>query len=1033
MKKLFFLFLTIPFFHGLSAQSPASIKETSKLFKSYPFSDPNPIPSKSLIYPYFRFDGFTDKPVDKQWKVVELENQFIKLMIMPEVGGKIWGAWEKSTGLPFIYNNQVVKFRDVAMRGPWTSGGMEPNYGIIGHTPNCATPVDYKTEKKSDGSVSCYVGTFDELTQTYWTIEINLPTDKAYFTTRSTWHNGNSFEQPYYTWMNVGMPAGGNLEFIYPGTHYIGHEGEYADWKINAENKKDISFYEQNNFGGYKSYHVFGAYTDFFAAFYHDKNFGMGHYSLYDEKPGKKIWIWGLSRQGMIWEKLLTDTDGQYVEVQSGRLFNQTADGSSLTPFKHRGFAPYATDEWTEYWFPIRGTGGVVKASPYGSLNLKAERGFLKWQFSPLQTFNETLIVSEKEKKLAERKISFQTLDVYKDSILWSGDLKEITLAIGDKLFYDANPAADVLSRPVALPSDFNWETPYALYSLGKEAVQSRDYEKAEIKFSSCLVKDAYYLPALTEMSFLYLRKMDFAKARELAMKALSIDTYNPVANFAYGMANVALGKVADAKDAFGIASASVEFKSAAYTELAKVYFRQAQQSQSLEYAQKAIAANPKNIDAHQLVALIHRLKGEKEKARLALDRIKEINPLSHFVNAEKFLSGGFPFGDFAKAIQQEMKEEVFLWLADWYQSLHQYADALAILQQAPPQAEILFWRAHLLNQLHDASSTALLAQADQATPALVFPYRQQAAQVMEWATQNSTSWKPKYFLALIHWNAGNIEKAKALFQQCGDPAFAPLHAAKAFLFQNEVEQSLTRAIQLDKAEWRYGKLLANHFLTVGDNQKALATALDYQKRFPGNDVIAFLTAKCFLLNHQYENSFKLLTSKTFLPSEGSTEGHQLYREDLLMMAFNDLEKGKYSQALSNIEKAKQWPENLGVGKPYDSDIDDRFEKFLRAVCLEKLKRKTEADTIYSFLTTEKINSANATLLINALSLRKMGMQDKGLEVLEQWKNKSSDKSLPDWCINNFKSNQINEPPVNNDQTRLLKKLMGFLKENNLR
>jgi hypothetical protein len=107
-----------------------------------------------------------DVPVNKEWKVVELENDFIRVMILPEIGGKIWGAWEKSSGRPFLYYNQVVKFRDVAMRGPWTSGGIEANYGIIGHTPNCATPVDYVTEKKSDGSVSCYIGTLDLLTQT---------------------------------------------------------------------------------------------------------------------------------------------------------------------------------------------------------------------------------------------------------------------------------------------------------------------------------------------------------------------------------------------------------------------------------------------------------------------------------------------------------------------------------------------------------------------------------------------------------------------------------------------------------------------------------------------------------------------------------------------------------------------------------------------------------------------------------------------------------------------------------------------------
>ena len=89
---------------------------------------------------------------------------------------------------------------------------------------------------------------------------------------------------------------------------------------------------------------MFGKYTDFFGGYWHDDDFGMARYQPHDEKPGKKIWIWGLSQQGMIWEKLLTDTDGQYVEVQSGRLFNQNAEKSTFTPFKHKSFSPYGTD-----------------------------------------------------------------------------------------------------------------------------------------------------------------------------------------------------------------------------------------------------------------------------------------------------------------------------------------------------------------------------------------------------------------------------------------------------------------------------------------------------------------------------------------------------------------------------------------------------------------------------------------------------------------------------------------------------------------
>jgi hypothetical protein len=447
-------------------QGPAKVTEYKKVFKTYPFSDPDPIPEVGRVYPYYRFDGYTNKPVDKEWKVVELENDYIKLMILPEIGGKIWAAFEKTTGKSFVYYNQVVKFRDVAMRGPWTSGGVEANYGIVGHTPNCATPVDYVTMTKNDGSVSCVIGVLDLLTRTSWRIDINLEKDKAYFTTSSSWFNSSPFEQPYYTWMNTGIKAKGNLEFIYPGTKFIGHAGEYSDWPIDKKGR-NLSFYEQNNFGEYKSYHVFGKYTDFFGGYYHDEDFGMGRYSTHNDKPGKKIWIWGLSDQGMIWDKLLTDTDGQYVEVQSGRLFNQPASESSFTPFKNRGFTPHATDMWTEYWFPVLKTKGFVTANKYGALNVKHENGSLKIYFLPLQPLNEEIKIFDGDNIFYSKKADLKTLQLFTDSIKL--DAKHIIISIGkDKIVYDPSPEAGNISRPVKIPDDFNWKSVQGLYLQGK-------------------------------------------------------------------------------------------------------------------------------------------------------------------------------------------------------------------------------------------------------------------------------------------------------------------------------------------------------------------------------------------------------------------------------------------------------------------------------------------------------------------------------------------------------------------------------------
>src|SRR6186713_81825 len=109
----------------------AVVRKEMVVLKTYPYSDPSPLPEFGRIYPYNRHDGYAVRGSDQAWEMVVLENSFIKIWINPAVGGKVWGAVEKSSGREFIYFNHTAKFRDVAMRGPWTSGGIEFNVGII--------------------------------------------------------------------------------------------------------------------------------------------------------------------------------------------------------------------------------------------------------------------------------------------------------------------------------------------------------------------------------------------------------------------------------------------------------------------------------------------------------------------------------------------------------------------------------------------------------------------------------------------------------------------------------------------------------------------------------------------------------------------------------------------------------------------------------------------------------------------------------------------------------------------------------------
>jgi lipopolysaccharide biosynthesis regulator YciM len=1016
------------------AQDNAVVREYTKVFTTYPFSDPNPIPVSTNVYPYFRYDGFTDKPVQKEWKVVELENQYIKLMILPQVGGKIWSAIEKSTGKSFVYDNHVVKFRDIAMRGPWTSGGIEANYGIIGHTPNCATPVNYITRKNDDGSVSCIIGVLDLLTRTNWTMEINLPKDKAYFTTKSFWYNGTTIEQPYYHWMNTGIKTNGNLQYMYPGNHYLGHEGEYGDWPVNKQNGKDVSFYNNNNFGGYKSYHVFGKYTDFFGAYWHDDDFGMARYSGQDEKAGKKIWIWGLSQQGMIWEKLLTDTDGQYSEIQSGRLFNQTADKSTFTPFKHRSFSPDAADTWTEYWYPVLKTKGFVEANESGALNVKYENGWLKIYFNPTQKIADTLKVIQGLKTIYHKKIELSPLKTFVDSVKMDGSGDDLFVMLGDhKLIYRSNPDANNLSRPLDSPKDFDWSSAYGLYAQGRELMDEKMYPAAEEKLQAALQKDPNYLPALVQMAELMYRDMRYAEALELAKKALSIDTNDGGANYYYALINAQLGNIVDAKDGFDIASLSGEYKSAAYNGLGKLYLQEKNWNKALTFAAKAIDFNRFDLTALEIEAIAYRNQNNADKAKQVLDTILSFDPLNHFDRFEKYLWQPSEENKtkFASVIVDEMPVETYLELAIDYYKNGCVEESAKVLQLAPANALVNYWLAFLQHKAGQSFSE-MLTKANNASPAFVFPFRSEDEEVLLWAKQQNSNWKPVYYLALLYKDRNRIEESKKLFIGCGnEPDFAPFYAARATMQMGASDLAdLKKAVDLDKDGWRYPKLLTEYYINHNQYPIALATVEPFYHAHPENYIIGMLYAKSLLLNKQYKSCSQLLSKINILPFEGATIGRELYHEAELMQAIEKMQAKKYANALIFINDAKKWPLNLGVGKPYPENLDERLEDWMSYKCYLQLSKKNEAQQALQKIIKFNLKVENtvsnfipANHLVTAWAMEALDGKAKATEWLNAQVKQYPGNKILAWCKQVFENEEGGNIP-DDSGVRLLEQLM---------
>lgn len=1014
------------------AQQTASVREYTKAITTYPFSDPNPIPAFTNIYPYFRYDGFTDKPVQKEWKIVELENAYIRLTILPQIGGKIWSAIEKSTGKPIVYENHVVKFRDIAMRGPWTSGGIEPNYGIIGHTPNSVTPVDYLTRTNADGSVSCFISVLDLLTNTSWTMEVNLPADKAYFTTKSFWHNSTPLEQPYYHWMNTGIKTSGKLEYIFPGTKYLGHQGEYADWPINKQNGKDLSFYDNNDFGGYKSYHVFGKYTDFFGAYWHNDDFGMARYGGHEDKAGKKIWIWGLSDQGMIWEKQLTDNDGQYSEIQSGRLFNQTAAKSTFTPFKHKGFAPGASDTWTEYWYPVLKTKGFVQANNYGALNVKADGGWLTLYFNPVQKIADTLKVKQGDRVIYSKKISLSPLQLFADSV--KADAGDVLVTLGtNKLIYNSKPEADNLNRPVDLPKDFDWNSAYGLYTQGKEFMDQKMYPEAEEKLQAALKKDSYFLPALVQSAALMYRNMRYAEALVFAKTALSINTNDGAANYYYGTINAQLDNVTDAKDGFDMAGLSVEYRNAAYSALGSLYLKEKNDIKALEFASKALDFNRYDVSSLQVQAIAYRHLNERKNAEQVLDTILAYEPLNHFARFEQYLwqSSEATKSGFASMIRNEQPIESYLDLADLYDHNGCTVESENVLKLSPANA-LVHYKLAFLQYKQAKPFREALNKANAATTAFVFPFRNSDEEVLQWAMQQSNNFKAKYFLALLYKDRNRIDESKKLFAECGNqPDFAPFYAARAAIETgDDVLADLNMAAKLDKG-WRYNKLLGEYYVNNKQYVKALTTVEPFYRSHPDNYIIGMLYAKTLLLNKRYGECVKLLSQIDILPFEGATIGRELYRETELMQAVQKLDAKNYNAALTYITEAKKWPANLGVGKPYAENIDERLEDWMSYLCYTKMGNAGEAAQCLQKITAFKPQIDNtvsnflpANHLVTAWAIEKINGNTAAVTWLNAEVKKYPDDKVIEWCKEVYESKTFKEGDVSDASIRVLKRLM---------
>jgi Tfp pilus assembly protein PilF len=467
---------------------------------------------------------------------------------------------DKLTGREFIYFNHAVKFRDIATCGPWCSGGIEFNFGVLGHSPTTAAPVAWKTRRNSDGSVSYFCGDTEKICGTVWQVEVRLKDGEDFFTTRTQWFNASELEEPYYQWMTAAYSARGNPKLEFPGVDWISHGGVAHPWPYDKKGR-NLSVYAENAFGDAKSYHIVGGDERFFGIWWPEAGFGSYHENDHGEKYGRKIFMWAHSRAGGIWEDLLTDTDGQYIELQSGRVFNQPEGNTWKTPFKHPTFTPGRTDVFVERWGVMRDRSRI-----------------------------------EKYKK-----------------------------------------AENQIERPVASPSDFDWNSVYARCIEAEQYLRAlKNIRKARETVLKALERDPNYPHALELAAEIAYRRGEWTEARRHAARALSIDAYSPKANYIDALSAVKLGEDATALERFGLAAYSMEYRSAAQAAMAEISFRRGDMDEARRLAAMSLEANRLNINAARLQIEIARRRGDGAEADALTAEFERVWPVVGLKKAEE-------------------------------------------------------------------------------------------------------------------------------------------------------------------------------------------------------------------------------------------------------------------------------------------------------------------------------------------------------------------------------------------------------------
>ncbi|MEJ6951903.1 DUF5107 domain-containing protein [Natronospora cellulosivora (SeqCode)] len=655
----------------MSEENFVKLWEEEVEIPTYPLGEPDKNPmflekrvyqgSSGKVYPLPFIDKIYDEKIMKKYKVVYLENKYLRIEVLPELGGRIQRAYDKTNDYDFVYYNQVIKPALVGLRGPWISGGIEFNWPQH-HRPRTFSPVEYFMEEKEDGSKVLWLGEIDRMYGTKGMAGLVLYPDKAYLEIRGQLYNRTSSSQTFLWWANPAVAVNDQYKSVFPpdvnavfdhGKRDVSKfpiaTGEY--YKADYSAGVDISMYK--NIPVPTSYMAYKSDYDFVGGYDYGKEAGILHVADHHISPGKKQWTWGNGDFGERWERSLTDEDGPYIELMTGVYTDNQPDFTWLKPYEEKTFK--------QYFMPYKEVAEVKNANIDVLLNLEfnKKKDHLNDDTARISLYATSVfkglrvVLSAKGEDIFEEKIDISPEKAYNNEIKILKEIpeEEYKLAVydaDDKLIIDYQPASrEILETPdpaeAALePEEIKTNEELFLTGLHLEQYRHATYQP-----------DDYYLEGLKRDpedirinnaygKLLYKRGL-FAESEKYFRKAIEKLTWknpNPYDGEAYfnlGLTLEIQGKEEEAYSAFYKSVWSDEWQHSGFYHLALLASRKGDYSQALEFTNKSIIRNYHNTKARNLKTILLRKMGKLLEAEKVAKETLEIDRLDFLARNELY------------------------------------------------------------------------------------------------------------------------------------------------------------------------------------------------------------------------------------------------------------------------------------------------------------------------------------------------------------------------------------------------------------